>query len=118
MILINSVHLDAVWSSPFEPESTEPGLSTHGDGSLIETAVVSQTLNARYVEEAGAQAIVLPYTDGYDMVVVLPADGDLGGFDEALVDADGDLGAVLKHFATPRWHSGCRRGTSRRRKIS
>ena len=37
LILVNAVHLDAEWASPFDPESTEPAEFTRGDGSLIET---------------------------------------------------------------------------------
>ena len=42
---------------------------------------------------------MLPYTGGYEMVVVLPADEGLAGFEEALADADGDLDAVLGGFS-------------------
>lgn len=99
-ILVNAVHLDADWASPFDPESTQPGDFTRGDGSVIETDVMSQTLHAGYADGADTQAIVLPYTDGYEMVVVLPADGQLAEFEQALADADGDVDAVVGGFVT------------------
>lgn len=97
-ILVNAVHLDAEWSSPFDPESTQLDEFTRGDGSVVETDFMSQTLPADYAEGADTQALVLPYTDGYEMVVVLPADGGMAAFEQALADAGGDLDAVLGGF--------------------
>jgi len=47
----------------------------------------------------GTQAVVLPYTDGYEMVVVLPAPGRLADLEQAVADAGGDLDTVVGEFA-------------------
>ncbi len=98
-ILVNAVHLDAEWLSPFDPTNTSPSEFMRGDGSSVETDFMGQTLFAGYSEGDDWQAIVLPYTAGYEMVVVLPAEGGLAGFEQALADAGGDLNAVLGGFA-------------------
>jgi serpin B len=98
-ILVNAVHLDAEWASPFDPSFTSPEEFTRGDGSTVQTDFMGQTLFAGYSTGAGTQSIVLPYRNGLEMVVVLPADGGLAGFEQALAAAGGDLDAVLGGFA-------------------
>ena len=38
-ILVNAVHLDADWESPFEPDNTRPASFTTGDGGSVEPIV-------------------------------------------------------------------------------
>ena len=59
-----------------------------------------QTLHADYSEGDGFQAIVLPYTNGFEMVVVLPDEGGLEQFEERFAEA-GDLGAVIGSLDQP-----------------
>jgi serpin B len=94
LVLANAVHLQADWLRPFDPTNTSADVFTRGDGSTVETDFMHQTLHADYADGAGFQAVVLPYTNGYEMVVVLPDPRGLGGFEERLADA-GDLDAVL-----------------------
>ena len=49
-ILVNAVHLDAEWQSPFDPTNTSPSEFTRGDGSSVETDFMGQTLFAGYSE--------------------------------------------------------------------
>ena len=95
LVLANAVHLDAEWAHPFAPDSTRPDEFTRGDGSTVQADFMHQTLHAaRYGEANGGQAVVLPYTNGYEMVVVLPPDGELAEFEQALAEgADLDDGA-------------------------
>ncbi|MGH9137951.1 MAG: serpin family protein [Acidimicrobiales bacterium] len=99
-ILANAVHLDAEWDSPFSPDMTATDEFTRGDGSSVDTDFMEQTLDAAYAEGDGLQAIVLPYTNGYEMVIVLPENDGLAEFEEALAGADGDLDAVVGAFTT------------------
>lgn len=109
-ILVNAVHLDAEWQAPFDPESTNPDDFTRGDGSVVEVDFMGQTLHASYAASDDAQAIALPYTNGYEMVIVLPSDGGLADFEQRLAAARGDLDSLFAGFATtevdlelPKW---------------
>ena len=109
-ILVNAVHLDAEWQAPFDPESTNPDDFTRGDGSVVEVDFMGQTLHASYAASDDAQAIALPYTNGYEMVIVLPSDGGLAGFEQSLAAARGDLDSLFAGFVTtevdlelPKW---------------
>ena len=53
-----------------------------------------QRLHARYGEDDGTQTIVLPYTNGFELIVVMPPAGELAAF-EADLAAAGSLDAVL-----------------------
>jgi serine protease inhibitor len=97
-VLANAVHLDAELVSPFTPDSTRPDEFTRGDGRTVAAEFMHQTLHARYGEAGGVQAIVLPYTNGYEMVVAVPPEGELPDLEHALADSGG-LDAVLGQLA-------------------
>jgi serpin B len=94
LVLANAVYLDAEWVLPFEATNTRPDVFERGDGSTVETDFMHQTMHADYVEGDGFQAIALPYTSGFEMIIVLPGSGGLDGFEHALAEA-GDLDAAL-----------------------
>lgn len=94
LVLANAVYLDAEWRSPFSPDATQPDQFTRGDGSTVETDFMHQTLHAAFGDTDGLQVVVLPYTNGYEMVVVLPPDGGLHEFEEVLAEA-GDLDSAV-----------------------
>jgi serpin B len=98
LVLANAVFLQADWLRPFDPTNTGPDVFTRGDDSRVETDFMHQTLHADYAEGDGFQAVVLPYTNGYEMVVVLPESGGLEAFERALAEVGG-LGAVLGPLA-------------------
>jgi len=99
LILVNAIHLDADWQHPFEPEQTTTEPFTTAGGASVDVETMHQTSHFDYgslTTAAGElQAVSLPYTDGYEMVVVLPPDGGLADFEQLLADAGGDLDAVL-----------------------
>jgi serpin B len=97
-VLANAVHLDAELVSPFTPDSTRPDEFTRGDGRTVAAEFMHETLHAQYGEAGGVQAIVLPYTNGYEMVVVVPPKGELPDLEHALADSGG-LDAVLGQLA-------------------
>ena len=116
-VLVNAVHLDATWSQPFDPLSTRADEFTRGDGSVVQVDFMGQVLHADYAEQGGTQAIVLQYDGGYEMVVVLPAGGEVTSFETALTEAGGDLDATLGGFTDvevslrlPKWDIETRAG--------
>lgn len=109
-ILVNAIHLDADWRSPFAPEATREDQFTRPDGSGVTSEFMFQNLDAEYAEGDGLQAVVLPYTQQFEMVVILPDAGLLGDLERALSTAGGDLDAVVGPFGTanvdvslPKW---------------
>lgn len=98
-VVLNAAYLDATWESPFDSASTHAGAFTTGDGSRVETDLMAQVMAAEYAAAGGTQAIVMPYENGIEMVVVLPVEGGLVEFEQDLADADGNLESVLGEFA-------------------
>jgi serpin B len=114
LILANAVYLDAAWESPFDPEATGPDEFTRGDGTSVTAEMMHQRLHARYGEEGGTQTVVLPYTNGFELIVVMPPAGELAAFEAALAAA-GSLDAVLDiltetdvELTLPKWDFGSR----------
>ena len=112
LVLANAVHLDADWESPFDPALTAPDEFTRDDGSTVAVDFMHQSLNARYGELDGTQLIVLPYTNGFELIVALPPEGGLADF-EADLAAAGSLDAIFPvmtetevELALPRWDFG------------
>ncbi len=77
MLLVNALHLNAEWASPFNAANT--GFSIfHAPEGDIEVSSMRQTSEFSYAEIDGVQAIALPYRDSIlEMLVLLPEDGDL-----------------------------------------
>ena len=98
LVLVNALHLDAAWVSPFDPASTAPAPFTRPDASTVDADMMHDQLYADYAEGKGFQAVSLPYSGHLAMVVVLP--DDLGAFEQALAAAGGDLDAVIGPTAT------------------
>jgi serpin B len=114
LVLANAVLLDAEWESPFDPEATAPDEFTRGDGTAVDAEMMHQRLDARYGEDGGTQTIVLPYTNGFELIVVMPPAGQLADFETELAAA-GSLDAVLDvltetdvELSLPKWDFGVR----------
>lgn len=99
MVLVNALLLDAEWVTPFDPELTEPRPFTTADGTTIDSDTMPRLATFGYSEFSGGQAITLPYTNGLEMVVVLPT-GSVDEFVAALADADGDLDALVAGWSS------------------
>lgn len=76
LVLQNAVLLAARWQDPFSPEVTAELPFTLASGEEVPVPTMAQRLLAAYAEGDGAQAVRLPYTEGFAMDVVLPAPGD------------------------------------------
>jgi serpin B len=86
LALVNAIYLKAPWQNPFGVDDTTSDPFTRLDGSTVEVPMMHQTLEARYAEGAGWQAVELPYADSpLAMTIILPT--DIASF-EAQLDAD------------------------------
>ena len=77
LVLANAVHFQGEWSQRFDSARTEPRPFHPSPGESIEVATMrADDLPARYREDAGFQAVVIPYGNGgFAAVVVLPRPG-------------------------------------------
>ena len=83
LVLVNAIYLKAAWLSPFEEKATSPGAFRRLDGSSVDVPMMHGTIDARYAEGKGWQAVELPYVGRQlAMMVVLP--DDLAAFEAAL----------------------------------
>lgn len=76
MVLQNAILLAAQWETPFQEAQTQPRDFTLLDGQRVQVDTMGQMLTASYTEYQNAQVIRLPYTEGFAMDVVLPAEGE------------------------------------------
>ena len=76
MVLQNAILLAAQWKSPFQEAQTQPRDFTLPDRQQVQVDTMRQVLTASYTEYHNTQVIRLPYTEGFAMDVVLPAEGE------------------------------------------
>ena len=77
LVLANALHFDGEWAQPFDPAQTAslPFHLASGDAVDVPT-MQADDLPARYREDAGFQAVLLPYGNGaFALAVVLPGPG-------------------------------------------
>lgn len=74
--LQNAVLFAAEWRAPFDPERTDDLPFTTDSGEEVEAEMMRHDYGSvRYTEYDDAQIIRLPYSEGFAMDVVLPAEG-------------------------------------------
>lgn len=96
-VLQNAILMAAQWQNMFDPGSTSEEDFTTAEGSTVAAETMHQTLEADFTEHDDAQVVRLPYTEGFAMDVVLPAEGsapadftaeDWAAADEAFAGGD------------------------------
>ena len=94
LVLTNAIYFNAAWSEPFDAERTQDGVFHLPDGGEVTVPMMRHVTSFGYAEAPGLQAVELPY-DGRElsMVVLLPAEGRFGAFEDSL-DA-GQLDGIL-----------------------
>ena len=76
-VLISALHFHGEWSREFPEEETKPGEFTLRDGSKLKVWMMrlpEQSWLSQFPIQGG-QAVVLPYTDDTEMVLLLPDRG-------------------------------------------
>jgi serine protease inhibitor len=90
-VLQNAIVMAAQWQVQFDPSNTAERDFTTAAGDTVEAETMQQTFEAAYAEHDDAQVIRLPYTEGFAMDVVLPAEAaapaDFTAQDWTAVDA-------------------------------
>ena len=85
LVLTNAIYFKAEWEFDFEKGSTRESKFFLIDGTRIETPMMFQVEEFDYAEGAGYQAVRLPYVGlEVEMVVLLPAAGQLEAFESRL----------------------------------
>lgn len=101
LVLTNAVFFKASWAAPFSVSETRPDVFTLRDSRTVDVPMMyRKSIRLAYTEEAGYQAVQLPYVgQEVDMLVVLPA---TGRFDALAQQLDGDFFSRIRSTAQPR----------------
>ena len=77
LVLANAVRFRGEWAQEFDAQRTEPAPFHLQSGDAVEVPTMhADELRARYREDAGMQAIAVPYGQGeFELVVALPSAG-------------------------------------------
>jgi len=77
LVIVNALYFKAAWATPFEAWATERASFTALSGELVDVDMMrARVLEGSYVEDAGWQAVAIPYSDPQlEMVVILPPEG-------------------------------------------
>lgn len=99
MVLVNAIHFDADWATPFESNATQerPFYAATGE---VQVPTMHQTGNFRHTVAAGADLLELPYQGNkLSMVIAVPQERDgLAAFEQAFdADAFGEWMNELEH---------------------
>jgi serpin B len=112
LVLVNAIYLKAPWQDPFRANQTADAPFVRPDGSTVDVPTMNGSIDARYAEGDGWQAVELPYADGsLAMTIVVPS--DLAAFEAALDErqfasiADA-LNPADVHLALPRFETETR----------
>jgi len=98
LVLTNAIYFHAGWKLPFSKDLTAEAPFHLLGGSTSSVQMMRLTGALPYAEVGGHQAVELPYVGGeVSMVVLLPADGAFGDFEDQLDAAS--LGALLGALA-------------------
>ena len=86
--LVNAIWFKANWFSQFDPEATEVGTFTLGDGATADVPLMQASLRTGYVSNDLFEAVRLPYAGDASMVVLLPKQGSPADLASQLTPAD------------------------------
>ena len=81
LVLVNAIHFQDDWQSPFAPSATQPA-PFHAAGGDVTASMMNGLASAPYVAGDGYQAVALPYRSGLSFLAILP--DDLAAFEAAL----------------------------------
>ncbi|MBR5814098.1 MAG: hypothetical protein IKY37_06555 [Bacteroidaceae bacterium] len=75
MYLINALYFKSEWKDKFINSLTEEKPFKKEDGNEIDVPMMYQQINTLYYEDEAVQVAVKPFKGGYNMLLVLPAEG-------------------------------------------
>ncbi|MGI8679437.1 MAG: serpin family protein [Jatrophihabitans sp.] len=81
LVLANAIYFHAAWMTPFDPDRTEPGGFTTGDGAQVTTKFMSGRAGLQTKITGDYEAVQLPYRGGrFVALAVMPKHGPLNDF--------------------------------------
>ena len=104
--VLNAVYFAAAWSVPFDPADTADRPFTTPDGGQVSVPTMSAVQDLAFAQDAGWQAVDLPYAEGFVMRLVLPGPGASWPGAQDLSDVARDLEAAAPsptQLFLPRW---------------
>ena len=76
MYLVNAIYFKSSWKESFDVTKTHDGPFYLPDNSVVQTKLMSSTIDFNYYYDNGTNVYELPYSnDKYSMVIVMPASG-------------------------------------------
>ena len=84
LVVTNAVYFKGDWEDQFEEENTTDQPFYLLDRLVVQVPMMYQSNNYYYRLGEGYQAVELPYTSGYSMLVVMPDEGTFAAFEESL----------------------------------
>jgi len=76
LVLVNAIYFKGDWTQPFDPDRTADAPFRTADDNAVTVPMMAQQADFGYAEEAGVQALELPYGEDCDltMLILLPAE--------------------------------------------
>jgi serine protease inhibitor len=88
-LLVDITHFHAFWRHNFDESATKPGPFTLLNGQKKQVPFMYETAHLKYFEALKFQAVLLPYTNGAHMCVLLPSeDSSLAELEQSLTAAN------------------------------
>ena len=84
LVVTNAVYFKGDWEDQFRKEDTSDQPFYLLDGLVVQVPMLYQSNNYSYRLGEGYQAVELPYTSGFSMLVVMPDEGTFAAFEESL----------------------------------
>jgi serpin B len=106
MVLVNAIHLKLPWATAFSKSNTAPSTFTTGSGGAVNDSVMTQSLEAGYVDDGQAQIVSLPLAGNQISVVIALPHGDLATYEKGLTassTAFQPLGSAQVALALPKF---------------
>ena len=104
--VLNAVYFAAAWNVSFDPADTADRPFTTPDGGQVSVPTMSAVQDLAFAQDAGWQAVDLPYAEGFVMRLVLPGPGASWPGAQDLSDVARDLEAAAPsptQLFLPRW---------------
>ena len=96
LVVTNAVYFKGDWEDQFREENTTDKPFYRLDGLVVQVPMMFQSNDYSYRLGEGYQAVELPYTSGFSMLVVMPDEGTFEAFEESLTGER--LQAIADHL--------------------
>ena len=101
VVLTNAIYFKGSWYKKFEENETSPGTFTRWDGETVSAAMMHQRLDTKYLQEAGFDALELPYVspryeesqypEELSMLIIIPNAGQSESVENSFESVENSL---------------------------